>query len=124
MELCWPPIFHRLFPNQNAPTQTPPATNDGVGPNPSEPPNRLFVPPSPAVLCVVRVERSAAGDKLFARGIMIHQPLGGAQGQALDVRIQAREILHLRPGNRAERERELRRERTRAGRGGLGSKDS
>ncbi|CAK9108107.1 unnamed protein product [Durusdinium trenchii] len=28
--------------------------------------------------------------------IMIHQPLGGAQGQALDVRIQAREILHLR----------------------------
>lgn len=28
--------------------------------------------------------------------IMIHQPLGGAQGQALDVRIQAREILHMR----------------------------
>jgi ATP-dependent Clp protease, protease subunit len=28
--------------------------------------------------------------------IMIHQPLGGAQGQATDVRIQAREILHLR----------------------------
>jgi len=28
--------------------------------------------------------------------IMIHQPLGGAQGQAVDVRIQAREILHLR----------------------------
>lgn len=28
--------------------------------------------------------------------IMIHQPLGGAQGQASDVRIQAQEILHLR----------------------------
>eukprot|EP00931_Biecheleriopsis_adriatica_P048770 TRINITY_DN2817_c0_g1_i2.p1 TRINITY_DN2817_c0_g1~~TRINITY_DN2817_c0_g1_i2.p1 ORF type:complete len:330 (-),score=84.32 TRINITY_DN2817_c0_g1_i2:60-1049(-) len=28
--------------------------------------------------------------------IMIHQPLGGAQGQAADVRIQAREILHMR----------------------------
>jgi len=28
--------------------------------------------------------------------IMIHQPLGGAQGQAADVRIQAREILYMR----------------------------
>merc|ERR1719510_2937272 len=28
--------------------------------------------------------------------IMIHQPLGGAQGQASDVRIQAREILFMR----------------------------
>ncbi|CAK0807737.1 unnamed protein product [Prorocentrum cordatum] len=28
--------------------------------------------------------------------IMIHQPLGGAQGQATDVRIQAREILFMR----------------------------
>lgn len=28
--------------------------------------------------------------------IMIHQPLGGAQGQAIDVRIQAREILFMR----------------------------
>lgn len=28
--------------------------------------------------------------------IMIHQPLGGAQGQAVDVRIQAREILFMR----------------------------
>ncbi|MGF1490904.1 MAG: ATP-dependent Clp endopeptidase proteolytic subunit ClpP [Microcoleaceae cyanobacterium] len=26
--------------------------------------------------------------------IMIHQPLGGAQGQAVDIEIQAREILH------------------------------
>jgi ATP-dependent Clp protease protease subunit len=28
--------------------------------------------------------------------IMIHQPLGGAQGQASDIEIQAREILYLR----------------------------
>jgi ATP-dependent Clp protease protease subunit len=27
---------------------------------------------------------------------MIHQPLGGAQGQATDIEIQAREILHLK----------------------------
>ena len=26
--------------------------------------------------------------------IMIHQPLGGAQGQATDIEIQANEILH------------------------------
>lgn len=31
----------------------------------------------------------------YAR-IMIHQPLGGAQGQATDIEIQAREILRLR----------------------------
>jgi ATP-dependent Clp protease, protease subunit len=28
--------------------------------------------------------------------IMIHQPLGGAQGQATDIDIQAREILRVR----------------------------
>jgi len=28
--------------------------------------------------------------------IMIHQPLGGAQGQAIDIEIQAREILFLK----------------------------
>ena len=28
--------------------------------------------------------------------ILIHQPLGGAQGQASDIEIQAREILRLR----------------------------
>jgi ATP-dependent Clp protease protease subunit len=27
---------------------------------------------------------------------MIHQPLGGAQGQATDIEIQAREILRTR----------------------------
>ena len=43
----------------------------------------------------------AAGekDKRFAlpnSRIMIHQPSGGAQGQATDIEIQAREILSLR----------------------------
>jgi ATP-dependent Clp protease protease subunit len=28
--------------------------------------------------------------------VMIHQPSGGAQGQATDIEIQAREILYLR----------------------------
>jgi ATP-dependent Clp protease, protease subunit len=28
--------------------------------------------------------------------IMIHQPLGGAQGQAVDIEIKAREILYLK----------------------------
>ena len=27
---------------------------------------------------------------------MIHQPLGGAQGQAVDIEIQAKEILYLK----------------------------
>jgi ATP-dependent Clp protease protease subunit len=28
--------------------------------------------------------------------VMVHQPLGGAQGQATDIEIQAREILKIR----------------------------
>ena len=31
--------------------------------------------------------------------IMIHQPLGGAQGQATDIELQAKEILFIREGN-------------------------
>ena len=43
----------------------------------------------------------AAGEKgkrtaLPNSRIMIHQPLGGAQGQAVDIQIQAQEILYLR----------------------------
>jgi ATP-dependent Clp protease protease subunit len=43
----------------------------------------------------------AAGEKgkrfsLPNSRIMIHQPSGGAQGQATDIEIQAREILYLR----------------------------
>merc|ERR1740124_316302 len=42
-----------------------------------------------------------AGAKGFRRAlpnsrIMIHQPLGGAQGQAADIEIQAKEILFIR----------------------------
>jgi len=35
-------------------------------------------------------------DALPHSRIMIHQPLGGAQGQASDIEIQAREILRQR----------------------------
>jgi ATP-dependent Clp protease protease subunit len=43
----------------------------------------------------------AAGEKgmrfsLPHSRIMIHQPLGGARGQASDIEIQAREILYLK----------------------------
>lgn len=43
----------------------------------------------------------AAGDKGMRKAlpnsrIMIHQPLGGVRGQATDIEIHAREILHLR----------------------------
>jgi ATP-dependent Clp protease protease subunit len=42
---------------------------------------------------------AGAKGKRFAlpnANIMIHQPSGGAQGQATDIEIQAREILRLR----------------------------
>src|SRR3978361_1974360 len=42
---------------------------------------------------------SGAKDKRYAlpnARVMVHQPSGGAQGQASDIEIQAREILHLR----------------------------
>jgi ATP-dependent Clp protease protease subunit len=42
---------------------------------------------------------AGAKDKRFAlpnARIMVHQPSGGAQGQATDIEIQAREILTLR----------------------------
>ena len=42
---------------------------------------------------------AGAKDKRFAlpnARVMIHQPSGGAQGQATDIEIQAREILNLR----------------------------
>jgi ATP-dependent Clp protease protease subunit len=40
----------------------------------------------------------AAGKRLSlpSSRIMIHQPLGGAQGQAVDIEIQAKEILYLK----------------------------
>lgn len=51
---------------------------------------------------------ASMGSLLFAAGdpgkrflmpnarVMIHQPLGGAKGQATDIEIQAREIVHLK----------------------------
>jgi ATP-dependent Clp protease protease subunit len=42
---------------------------------------------------------AGAKDKRFSlpnSRVMIHQPLGGAQGQATDIEIHAREILRLR----------------------------
>lgn len=40
----------------------------------------------------------AAGKRMSlpSSRIMIHQPLGGAQGQAIDIEIQAKEILYLK----------------------------
>ncbi|MDZ7315073.1 MAG: ATP-dependent Clp endopeptidase proteolytic subunit ClpP [candidate division KSB1 bacterium] len=65
-----------------------------------------YIKPDVATICMGQASSMAA--LLLAAGakgkraalphsrIMIHQPLGGAQGQATDVEIQAREILTLR----------------------------
>jgi ATP-dependent Clp protease protease subunit len=65
-----------------------------------------YVKPGVATLCMGQA--SSMGALLLAAGapgkryslphsrIMIHQPIGGFQGQATDVEIQAREILRLR----------------------------
>lgn len=65
-----------------------------------------FIKPNVSTLCTGMAASMgafllAAGekDKRFSlpnSRIMIHQPLGGAQGQASDIEIQAREILYLR----------------------------
>ena len=52
-----------------------------------------------ANLVVAFLLASGAKGKRFSvpnSRVMIHQPLGGAQGQASDIEIQAREILYLR----------------------------
>ena len=44
------------------------------------------------------VEQSSRGERsydIYSR-VMIHQPLGGAQGQATEIEIHAREILRIR----------------------------
>ncbi len=63
---------------------------------------------NPAVSTVCIGQAASMGSLLLAAGakgkrfalpnsrIMIHQPSGGAQGQATDIEIQAREILALR----------------------------
>src|SRR5438105_3898697 len=65
-----------------------------------------FIKPDVSTLCVGQA--ASMGAFLLAAGakgkrfclpnsrVMIHQPSGGAQGQATDIEIQAREILKLR----------------------------
>jgi ATP-dependent Clp protease protease subunit len=65
-----------------------------------------YVKPDVATICMGQA--SSFGALLLAAGakgkrsilpyarVMIHQPLGGAQGQATDIEIQTREILALR----------------------------
>ena len=65
-----------------------------------------FVKPDVATMCIGQA--ASMGAVLLAGGapgkryalpnsrVMIHQPLGGFQGQATDIEIHAREILHVR----------------------------
>ncbi|MDR3212561.1 MAG: ATP-dependent Clp endopeptidase proteolytic subunit ClpP [Azoarcus sp.] len=65
-----------------------------------------FIKPDVSTLCIGQA--ASMGAFLLAAGakgkrfclpnsrVMIHQPLGGFQGQASDIEIHAREILHLR----------------------------
>ena len=65
-----------------------------------------FVSPSISTLCIGQAASMGAillaggdNDKRFAlpnSRIMIHQPLGGFQGQASDFEIHAKEILHMK----------------------------
>ena len=65
-----------------------------------------YIKPKVSTICIGQA--ASMGALLLAAGaagkrtalpnsrIMIHQPLGGAQGQASDIEIQAKEILYLR----------------------------
>ncbi len=65
-----------------------------------------YIKPDISTICIGQA--ASMGAVLMAAGtagkrialpnsrIMIHQPLGGAQGQAADIQIQANEILYLR----------------------------
>jgi ATP-dependent Clp protease protease subunit len=65
-----------------------------------------FIKPEVSTLCMGMAASMGAfllcagtKEKRFAlpnSRVMIHQPLGGARGQASDIEIQAREILYLR----------------------------
>jgi ATP-dependent Clp protease protease subunit len=65
-----------------------------------------FIKPDVSTLCVGQAASMgalllAAGDKdkrfcLPNSRVMIHQPMGGFQGQATDIEIHAKEILFLR----------------------------
>ena len=66
--------------------------------------NMQFIKPDVSTLCIGMAAsmgafllQAGAKEKRFAlpnSTIMIHQPLGGAQGQAVDIEIQAKEILY------------------------------
>jgi len=51
-----------------------------------------------ASMAAVLLAAGAPGKRMVLPNarVMIHQPLGGAQGQAVDIEIQAREILRMR----------------------------
>lgn len=65
-----------------------------------------YIKPDVSTICIGQA--ASMGSVLLAAGakgkryalphsrIMIHQPLGGAQGQSTDIQIQAREILRIR----------------------------
>ncbi len=65
-----------------------------------------YIKPDISTLCIGQA--ASMGAVLLAAGtkgkrialpnsrVMIHQPMGGAQGQAADIEIQAKEILYLR----------------------------
>ena len=65
-----------------------------------------YISPDVSTICIGQA--ASMGSLLLAAGakgkrfalplarIMIHQPLGGAQGQSTDIQIQAKEILRLR----------------------------
>ncbi|HZK23826.1 MAG TPA: ATP-dependent Clp endopeptidase proteolytic subunit ClpP [Oscillospiraceae bacterium] len=67
-----------------------------------------YIKPDVSTICVgmaasmgaVLLTAGAAGKRyaLPNSRVMIHQPLGGAQGQAVDIEIHAREILRIREG--------------------------
>ena len=65
-----------------------------------------YIKPDVSTICIgqaasmgsILLTAGAAGKRyaLSHARIMIHQPLGGAQGQSTDIQIQAKEILRLR----------------------------
>jgi len=58
-----------------------------------------FIKPDVSTLCVGQAASMGAKDKRYClphSRLMIHQPLGGFQGQATDIDIHAREILKVR----------------------------
>ncbi len=63
-----------------------------------KPPMATFCMGTAASMAAVLLAAGAKGKRniLPHARVMIHQPMGGAQGQASDIEIQAREIIKLR----------------------------